>query len=237
MTILSLILATASLAAPSVKGAETLWREWYLITQNGVAIGYFEETAERRPQDKQLAVTQNFVEKVDGKREAYVGSVSTEADLDPVAFFVDRKAGTPEKSYKVDARVKGRNLEITLKPASPAIDKSTKSTTLSPSTIFSSFLPIAIARTFKGKAPLSFTAVVEDSGEMTVVSKKGLAEPQKEEKKIASEACRHAVVHFGGQLQHWWVTKAGKTCLVEFPDSGTKVELSNEKQAKKAVEG
>jgi len=234
MIFLKLFLAGVSLAAPAK--SEMLWKEWYLISQKGVAVGYFEETAERRPSEKQLAVTQKWVEKMDGKAETYIGSVADEARLKPVAFFVDRKGGSEVKSYKTDGRVKDKKIEITFKPVAASLAKSTEITSLQPSMYLSSFVPMAVARHFKEKGPLAFVALVEDSGDMSVAIKKGLAEVLKEEKKIGSETCRSVVIHFGGQLQKWWITKAGKACLVEFPDSGTKMELSSEKQAKKAVE-
>jgi|GEM_PF-5213136 len=235
MMILSLILATASAAATAK--SETLWKEWYLISQKGVAVGYFEETAERRTGEKQLAITQKWVEKMDGKAETYIGSVAEESRLKPVAFFVDRKVGGDEsKTYKTDGRVKDKKLEITFKPASASLSKSTEVTSLQPSMYFSSFVPMAVARHFKEKGPLNFVAVVEDGGSMNVEVKKGLAEVQKDEKKIGSENCRSAIIHFGGQLQQWWITKAGKVCLVEFPDSKMKMELSDEQAARKAVD-
>ena len=45
----------------------TVWKAWYLISQNGATVGYFEETAERRPAEKQISITQRWVEKMDGK--------------------------------------------------------------------------------------------------------------------------------------------------------------------------
>ncbi len=235
MIFLKLLVASVSLAAPAK--SEILWKEWYLISQKGVAVGYFEETAERRPSEKQLAVTQKWLEKMDGKAETYIGSVADEARLTPVAFFVDRKGGSEEKSYKTDGRVKNKKIEITFKPVSNSLAKSTEQASLQPSMYLSSFVPMAVARHFKEKGPLTFVALVEDSGDMSVAVKKGLAEVLKEEKKIGGETCRSVVIHFGGQLQKWWISKAGKACLVEFPDSGMKMELSNEKQAKTALEG
>ncbi len=237
MMITSLLLAAvASSASAATAKPETLWHEWYLITQKGTAVGYFEETAERRPGDKQIAITQKWFEKLNGKAETYIGSVAEETRLKPVAFFVDRKTSTEEKTYKTDARVKDKRLEITFKPASASLSKSTEFTSLQPSMYFSTFVPLAVARHFKEKGPLAFVAVVEDGGDMNVEVKKGLAEVQKDEKKIAGESCRSVVIHFGGQLQQWWITKAGKTCLVEIPDATMKLELSDEKLARKAVE-
>jgi len=233
--IVKIFLTSMAFAASNEK-TEILWREWYLITQKTVAVGYFEETAERRPNDKQLAITQKWVEKMGGKSETYIGSVAEEARLKPVAFFVERKASNEEKSYKTDGRAKDNKLEITFRPASAALAKSTENTPLQPSMYFSSFVPMAVARHFKEKGPLSFVAAVEDDGNMNVEVKKGLAEVQKDEKKIMGENCRQVVIHFGGQLQRWWITKSGKACLVEFPETNTKMELSTEQQAKKALE-
>lgn len=214
---------------------ETLWHEWYLITHNGAAVGFFEETAERRGAEKQIALTQKWVEKAGGKIETYIGSVAEDPGLKPVAFFVDRKMPSADKSYKTDARVKDKKLEITFKPASAALTKSTEYTPLQPSMLLSGFLSLAIARHFQEKGDLSFVAVVEDVGDMNVEVKKGKAELLKDEKKIGGDTCRRASVQYGGKPQEWWVAKNGKTCLVITPESGMKLELSTEKLAKKAL--
>jgi hypothetical protein len=100
----------------------------------------------------------------------------------------------------------------------------------------SSFVPMALARKFgKTKDPLQFTAVVEDAGEMNVEIKKGTAEIQGVDKKIGKESCHKVLLTFDGKVQVWWIAKSGKTCLVEFPDSATKMEIVTEKTAKKAL--
>lgn len=233
-----LLLAALPLAASAAnaKAPVQLWQEWYLITQNGEAVGYFEETAERRPADKQFAITQKWVEKADGLAETYIGSVSEEARLKPVAFFVERKGASDEKSYKTDARVKNKKIEITFKPASAAMAKSTEMAALSPDMYLSSFVPMAIARNFKEKkTAVPFTALVEDGGNMNVEIKKGTVEITGEEKKIGGDTCRGARIHFAGKAQSWWITREGKTCLVDFPDSGVKMARSSEAEAKKAL--
>jgi len=230
---LALSLATLAHAAPGK--TETLWKEWYLVTQNGQAISLFEEVAEKRPADHQLAITQKWVEKIGAspRSEVYIGSVAEESSLAPVAFFVERKGGKP---YKTDGRAKDKKLEVTFKPGTADLAKSTEFTPLQPGMFFSSFVSTAIARHFKeGKGAFAFTAVVEDAGEMNVEIKKGTAEINKVEKKIGKESCKQAVVQFDGKMQEWWITKKGKVCLMELPDSNTRLELSSEKAAKKAL--
>ncbi len=213
---------------------ETLWREWYLVTQKGSGVSFFEETAENRPGDHQLAITQKWVEKVGARSETYIGSVAEESNLTPVAFFVEHKGGKP---YKTDARVKNNKLEITFKPGTPGLAKSTEFTPLQPGMFLSSFMALALSRHFGKTASngLAFTAVVEDSGEMRVEVKKGSADLGSTEKKIGKETCRQAIVQVDGKVQDWWIAKSGKACLVEFPDTGTRMELSTEKLAKKTL--
>ncbi len=213
---------------------ETLWTEWYLVTQKGQALSYFEETFEKRPGEGHVAVTQKWVEKLGERQEIYIGSVAAEGTLSPVAFFVERKGG--KNPYKVDGRAKDKKLEITFKPGRPDLAKSTEFASLGAHTYLSSFLPLWISRQFApGKGAFPFTAVVEDAGEMKVEVKKGIGEIQGVEKKFGQENCRQALVRFDGKIQEWWITAKGKVCLVEFPDSGTRMELSTESAAKKAL--
>lgn len=236
----ALLVALLAFSCPAfAKGnaPQQLWKEWYLITQNGEALGYFEEIAERRPGEKQIAITQRFTEKLGGGAEVYVGSVAEEARLKPVAFFVDRKAGSEEKSHKTDARVKNRKIEITFRPASAALAKSTEIVPLSNDLYLSSFVPMAVARAFGGKKMAPFTALVEDGPNMSVEVKKGAAEITKQEKKIAGNTCRGVVLTMSGQEQDWWITKEGKACLMEVGSLGLKMALTTEAEAKKALGG
>lgn len=214
--------------------AETLWNEWYLVTQNGKAVSLFQETAEKRAKEGELAITQRWVEKLGGERtETYIGSVSSQEKLAPVAFFVERKGAKP---YKTDGRAKNNQLEITFKPGTPDLAKSTEITPLGAGFYFSSFLPSAISRHFLGgKEAFAFTAVVEDGGDMNVEVKKGTVDVSSNSRKIGKETCREAVINFDGKVQEWWITRTGKVCLVSFPDSATKMELTTQKAAKKAL--
>lgn len=210
-----------------------VWTEWYLVSQKGAPLSYFEEIYEKRPADKHVAITQKWVEKIGARQEIYIGSVAQESNLEPVAFFVERKGG---KAYKTDGRAKGKKVEITFKPASADLAKSTEFTELKSDMLFSSFVPLAISRKFpSGKGAFSFTALVEDAGDMSVEVKKGIAEIQADEQKIGAEKCKHVLVQFDGKLQEWWITAQGKVCRVEFPDTNTRMELSTEAAAKKAL--
>lgn len=222
-------------APAKAPAAEKLWREWYLIRLDGKAQGGFEETAERRPGEGQIAITQKWIERVDGaKSEAYVGSVATEAKLDPVAFFVERKG---PKTYKTDGRVQGGNLVVTFKPSPQwkGRRKTTETAKLVPGFYFSSFVPLAVARKLSEKGAFQFTAAVEDDGDMNVEIKQGIVEILGTEKKIGADQCGGALVRFDGSLQEWWVTKAGKTCLVTYPESTLRMEIVSEAEARKAL--
>lgn len=227
-----MIFLLALLAQPA--RTETLWNEWYLVTQNGKPVSLFQETAEKRAKEGELSITQRWVEKINGERaETYIGSVSGQEKLAPVAFFVERKG---KKPYKTDGRARNNQLEITFKPGTPDLAKSTELTPLGSGYYFSSFLPSAISRHFLGgKEAFAFTAVVEDGGDMNVEVKKGTVEVSAISKKIGKETCREAMINFDGKVQEWWITRTGKVCLVSFPDSATKMELTTEKAAKKAL--
>lgn len=230
-----MIALLSCLLLPNFAHAEKLWTEWYLVSQKGAPVSMFEETAEKRGAEGELSITQRWVEKINGARsETYIGSVSSQESLAPVAFFVERKGPKP---YKTDGRVKNRQLEITFKPGTPDLAKSTELTPLGAGYYFSSFLPSAVSRHFLGgKESFAFTAVVEDAGDMNVEVKKGTVDVSTKSKKIGKETCREAVINFDGRVQEWWITRTGKVCLVEFPDSATKMELTTKRAAKKALQ-
>ena len=228
------LLALALLALPPrASAAETLWHEWYLVSHGGSPISFYEETAEKRGPEGEIAVTQKWVEKGEAREETYIGSVSKADGLAPVAFFVDRKGAKP---YKIDARTKDGRLEISFKPGSGGMAPSTEYASLGPDHYLASALPLVVARHFgKGASHFSFTGIVEDGGAMNVEVKKGSVEVATAEKKLGKENCRKASVTFDGKLQEWWVAKSGKTCRVSSADTGTQLELSTESAAKKAL--
>ena len=161
-----------SLSLPAfASSGDPLWKEWYLVSQNGAPISFFEETAERRKKEEEIAITQRWVEKISERVETYIGSVSRENDLSPIAFFVEHKGGTP---YKTDGRAKEKRMEITFKPGTPDLAKSTEYAPLTSNTYLSSAIPMVISRQLtKGKGAFEFTAIVEDGGKMNVEVKKG----------------------------------------------------------------
>jgi hypothetical protein len=135
--LLSLLVALPVFAAGANK---TLWKEWYIYSVNGQPRGYFEETMEKRPGDKQLAVTQRWVEKEDGRTETYIGSVATDDDrLAPVAFFSERKG--PHAVYKIDGRAKDGALRMTFKAEKPKAADRKKAVVIGKDMVLSNFVP------------------------------------------------------------------------------------------------
>lgn len=227
----SLLLAQASLAkVPSTP----LWNEWYLISVDGTATSYFQETAERRPTENSIAITQNWVE-ADGS-EVYIGSVSSaEKDLRPIAFFSVRKSKTI--NHKIDARTTGKKLIVTLKQQNKKASKIEKSIEIKPGLYLSSFLPMAVSRKIGEKGAFQFNAVVEESHEEAFEVRKGIVEVTGESKKVNSMACHGALIQIDGTISEWWITKDGKVCEVSYPSTNTKMVLTTEEKAKKALEG
>jgi hypothetical protein len=225
-----------AIGASGAVPASPLWHEWYTVSREDKIVSTYEETAERRPRDEQVAVTQKWVERVDGKKtEAYIGSVATDGNFAPVAFFVERTGG--ERAYKTDGRVNNGQLEVTFKVVSGAKAKTRGTTPVGPGTYLSTFVSFAVAKHLSEKGAFQFTALVEDDGKMNVEIKKGFVEIQGEEKKIGGESCGEALIRIDGSVQEWWITRQGKTCLVVFPDSGTRLELSSQNAVKKASPG
>jgi hypothetical protein len=237
MIILSLLLIAlpAAAAGPAAAAAnKTLWKEWYVYSVTGVAQGYFEETMESRPGEKQLALTQRWVEKEGGRHETYIGSVAADdADLTPVAFFSERKG--PTGGYKIDGRAKNGKLQMNFTQVKPKPAKERKTVDLSSHLVLSNFVPLLLARHDPGKGPLEFLALVEDARDGKFDARTGHAEVHGVTKQIKSLSCRRADVTFNGLAGEWWFTKEGKLCSVSMPGSQSKLEISTEAEAKKSL--
>ncbi len=211
---------------------QILWQEWYLLTKDGVAQGYFEETMERRPGDKHLALSQRWVEK--GKSETYIGSVVQDnKDLTPVAFFSEKKSAT--NAYKIDGRAKNGKLEITFKPLKPAGKQERKSLALKQKILLSNFLPKALSFHIGDPGSFSFIAVVEDAQDGIFDSRTGVADVSETSKNFKGTPCYRSIVTFNGLPGEWWITKDGKLCELQLPTTESKVQWTTEAEAKKAL--
>lgn len=240
LTLLLIPLATtfASAAAPAKKNPppanETLWRQWYLFTAAGVPQGYYEETVERRPAEKHLAVSQRWVEKEGGRTETFIGSVAFDTPkLAPVAFFSERTGAA--KSYKLDGRAKGAKLELTYKPVQPPGANIRKSALLKPTTVLSNFVPILLSRRALSPGAFQFEAVVEDARDGNFDVRPGAAEVLGVNKQIGGQTCRKAIVDFAGEQAEWWITKEGRLCELTIHGSQAKLVMTTEAEAKKAL--
>jgi hypothetical protein len=244
--LLPLLAATLALGAPPAKkstpaspasppATKQLWRQWYLYTSGGQAAGYYEETAERRPGEKHLAVSQRWVEKeADGQRtETFIGSVSQDnPKLTPVAFFSERSG--PARAYKLDGRAKGAQLELTYKPVTPPGANVRKVAALKGTTLLSNFVPLFLARRPAG-GETRFEAVVEDARDGNFDVRPGAAEVFGVTRQVQGDSCRKAVVDFAGVAAEWWFTKEGKLCEISIPQNQAKLTMTTEADAKKAL--
>ncbi|MGZ3692775.1 MAG: hypothetical protein ACXWQO_00900 [Bdellovibrionota bacterium] len=210
---------------------ETLWKEWYLYSAGGKPAGFYEETAEKRLGEKQIAVTQRWVEREGTLSETYIGAVADDdGKFTPVAFFRERKQGGKEN--KVDAIAKGGTLTVTVRDAKGQKEK--KSVLVGPGMYLSNTLSLVMATKKPGKEPFAFQAIVEDVRDGNYDPMEGAALISETTKKIHGLDCRKITVEFHGQAE-WWVAPNGKVCEINAPVNGTKIELSNEKEAKKAL--
>ena len=231
--ILLLLLLTIPAQAAKPEANQILWKAWYLYTVAGVAQGYFEEILEKRPGDNHLALTQRWVETEGGRAETYIGSVAVDnTNLTPVAFFSERKG---PRVYKIDGRAKAGKLDMTFKPIKPTGKNTKKTVVLGPNVLLSNFVPLKLSRHEASAGTLNFSAVVEDAKDGNFDSRTGSAEVFGVTKEIKGVACRKSIVEFEGVAGEWWVTKEGKLCELSIPASKSKLELTTESEAKKAL--
>lgn len=226
-TLLALLVSAPALAAKP----ETLWKSWYVYSINGKASGFYEETAERRTEEKQIAVNQKWVEREGTLSETYIGSISTDdGKFTPVAFFCERKQSGKESV--VDGRAKDSAMQITIKPAGGGKEK--RSAILKPGIILSNALPLMLAGKKASKDPMAFQAIVEDVRDGNYEPREGAALVSDATKKIGGLNCRKVTVDFQGALE-WWVAPNGQVCEITNQANGTRIALSTEKEAKKAL--
>lgn len=231
MTILFWIFLTAPAFAKKNEPVK-LWQEWYVYSLNGKAVGIYEETAERRPADKQVAIVQRWIETDGGLAETYIGSVAADdGKFTPVAFFRERKAGA--ETEKVDGRFRVGVLDVTVKSANAKL-KPRKDIKIKPGTYLSNFVPLVLAARKPGSGIFSFDSVVEDVRDGGYGPRDAAAQVLNVTKKVRGLLCRKTEVDFVGVVE-WWVAADGRTCEVKNPENGTQITLSTENEARKAL--
>ncbi len=228
LSLLALSTAPAFAASPKAK---VLWKEWYIFTVAEQVQGYYSEETEERTADKQLAVSQSWMEHDNGGTQTFIGSVAkNDAALSPIAFYVERKSNAG--AISVDARTKDSKIVVQLKTG----DATKKlEFTNEKALIWGNFLSLQLARA--KKFPLTFSAMVEDSKDGDFQPQLGTASSTTESKKIHGETCKKYQLKFRELASEWWLSKAGKICEVTIPESGARITLSSEKDALKAYQG
>lgn len=220
-----------SLEAHAAGDSKNLWKEWYLYSSAGKALGYYQEEAEERGKEGQLALSQRWWEKDDGGGtvETYIGSVAkNDADLTPVAFFVERTAGTGK--VQTDARLKNGSILIRKADISRNGESVKYEAKFTKGLIFSSFMGMLLAKHMNSKE-LEFQAIVEDNKDDAFAPQIGRAVFTKEKKKIRKNECFKASLQYLGMASEWWFTNKGKVCEVYMPSTAYRLELSSEKEA------
>lgn len=234
LALIALLFGTPLAGESAQAKTATLWKEWYLVTGPAGAAGFYQETAERRSGEKQLSVSQRWVEKERGVvSETYIGAVSADdGKFKPVAFF--RERGQGGKVDKVDGRVKGEVLSITIKPARPAGAKQKLTVDLKPATYLSNFVAMILATKPASPSPYAFHAIVEDVRDGDYNPIEGAALITDAKKTIRGLNCRKVTVEFNGQAE-WWVAADGRICEINGLDGASHIGLTTEKEAKKAL--
>jgi hypothetical protein len=232
VSVLFIFAAISTTAFAKDKNATvTLWKEWYLYTANGIPQGYFVEELEKRPKEKQVAISQRWFEIEDGGTETFIGAVAKDdAKLTPVAFFSERNG--KQRTYKLDGRVKNGKIEMTFKPVIPQGANLKHSVKMEKDMILSMFLSMRIAKQKSGSIP--FTAVVEDAKDGNFEARPGSAELQGATKKIRDLDCRRSAVMFNDSEDEWWLTKEGKICEIRIRANQSRLTLTTETEAKAA---
>lgn len=219
----------ALLAHSESSAAEKLWKECYLLSMNGKPAGMYVEEVELRKKEKQIAVTQRWREKEEG--ETYIGSVAMDDGIySPIAFFNERQVGA--QVTKTDGRIKNGKLNVTVKGSTG--EKDHRSYSLRPRTYLSNTISLLVAKKKPAKEPYLFRAIVEDVRDGSYEPRAGAALITNETKKIRGLSCRKVQVEFSGTAE-WWVATDGRLCAMTNPGNGSKIELSTEAAAKKAL--
>lgn len=229
---LFLLIGLSSLAQAKAPNVLPIWSEWYIYSVAGATQGYYQEKAEKRLKEKQLAISQNWLEKDDGGTESFIGSVaSDDGKFSPIAFFSEKSM--PKKSTKLDGRVKEKNIILTFKGVNPPTVAIKKTVALKANMVLSNFVGMMLSKN-EGDKEIQFTAIVEDARDGNFDSRAGRAQVLGVNKQIQGNTCRKVLMNFDQIDSEWWITKEGKICEVFIPENQARLQLSTEEAAKKA---
>jgi hypothetical protein len=231
------LFAAIVLLFPWASPAQTLWDNWYIESDNGTPVSYYNEKAELKGDRAKIQVNKWIREGKRIRSETLGATAKNTALLEPLLYTFRTQQDGEEKI--IDGTVSNNGKIFSVKSKTGIRQSQPLRAEMLPKLILTSFFPVWIHKNSKrisGVQPIEFQSILEDQVENDVKVVRGTAYEMKADAFAKETRTRKLRIEFNRIVAFWWVTPKGDAVRIEVPALGKTVTLSDRKKAEASFE-
>lgn len=207
---------------PQISSAETLWDNWYVVTEKGNPHSYYNEKAELSGAKAKIQVNSWIKLKNKIKNQVRVENLGATAKNTPLLepLLYNFHAIESGEEVTVDGTISNNGKIFSVKIKRGIEKPKPLRAEMLPKLILASFFPVWIHKNYKrisGVQPIAFQAILEDQVEDQVPVIKGSAYEMRQDEFAKSTGTRKLRIEFAQTVAFWWVTPKGDAVKIEVP--------------------
>ncbi|MBS1959863.1 MAG: hypothetical protein JST80_10350 [Bdellovibrionales bacterium] len=219
----SVIFGMASTASAQ---AETLWDNWYTVTEKGKPQSYYHEKAELVGTKAKIQVNSWIREGSKTRSENLGATAKNTTLLEPLLYnFRTQDERGMEKIIDGSIVSNGKVFSVKIKKGAETL-KPLRAEMI-PKLILSSFFPVWVNKNYKritGVQPIEFHAIVEDQVDDQVPVVAGTAYEMNPDDISKKYSARKIRVVFSNTVNYWYIDKQGAAIRIDIPSQEKHVE-------------
>jgi hypothetical protein len=200
-------------------GAETLWDNWYTVSEHGKPNSYYHEKAELLGDRAKIQVN-SWIREGSRTLAENLGATAKNTTLLEPLLYNFRKTDALGRETTIDGSVLSNGKVFSVKVKKGVNSQKPLKAEMLPKLILSSFFPVWIHKNYKRISPvqpIEFMAIVEDQVDEQVPVVKGTAYEMTPDEFAKKHTARKIRVVFNNTVNFWWITKAGDAIKIEIP--------------------
>ena len=221
------------LTFPSQSKAETLWDNWYTISDHNHPDSYYNEKAEISGDHAKIQVN-TWIRDGQKIRNESLGAVAKNTVLLEPLLYNFRTQSSKGEEKVIDGSILSNGKVFSVKIKSGLNSPKSLRAAMVPKLILASFFPLWIHKNYKrisGVQPIQFQAIVEDQVDTAVPIVTGTAYEMKQDDFAKKTNTRKLRIEFNRLVAIWWVTPKGDAIQIQIPQLEKMVRKTERKTA------
>jgi hypothetical protein len=217
--------------------AEVLWDNWYIESDHGTPVSYYNEKAETKGDRAKIQVNKWIREGKRIRSENLGASAKNSPLLEPLFYNFRTQVNGEEKI--IDGTVGSNGKVFSVKSKTGIRQGKPIRAEMLPKLILASFFPLWIHKNSKrisGVQPIEFQSIVEDQVEDQVPVIRGSAYEMKTDDFARETRTRKLRIEFNRIVAIWWVTPKGDAVRIDVPSLGKTVNLATKEKAEASLQ-